>query len=712
MVVAIVYTLAGFLLTPYLFKRQMVDELAERTGGVVTIGQISVNPFLLITELHQLSITRLNQAPLFTLERVRARLDVASLWRRGWVIREVVIDTPFVQADAMRQWYKGSDSVPLFSIAKLQVMRGQLKWSDTSSGASSDTIVDLTDLEFSLEDLGGEPYKPGRFTLAATVNHDGWLSSNGSLGQAPESLDAVVELGDLDLAGFDAIMPVGSDAGEYPKIRSALLSGKFNVILEQGQASIRGQAGLDQLELVARSDDATIFSATNVQATELAIDVTPFRATVEALYLNQPHLRLTFDTDGVLRGGHWLMPLFDRPDHLQPTIPRIEIQDGFLDLTDQGLKTPYRLETDRLEGSILRQDDGTTVSMAGRVMGAGRSMLSAHWLPSASDGHGRLDVSLRNLGAIVLSPYLEAVTGRGIVAGRLDIDVDYQAADQQFELLNDISALGLQLDDELVVTPDIPWLTPKLPLDLAVALLRDSEDRINISIPVPTAEVDGNERLGSLVSEGLMDLVESLTRTPFFTLGKLNGISPPYLERIVFMPGDAALPMPAERNLAILSAALLQRPDIGLTINGRFDTIVDRQALARKQVRLHVALASSAGRPGRATQSAIDFNDSKVISVLDEFAGKRLSVAELGALRASHPNRGSVFYAAVFDALVNNEEVSRTKLKALGRYRAQTIADQLKAAGIDPRRLQIGTEMETASESARRVFVNLEIVLL
>ena len=44
--VVILYTLAGFLLAPYLLKRQITGVLSEYTGGEVTLGRLGVNPFL------------------------------------------------------------------------------------------------------------------------------------------------------------------------------------------------------------------------------------------------------------------------------------------------------------------------------------------------------------------------------------------------------------------------------------------------------------------------------------------------------------------------------------------------------------------------------------------------------------------------------------------------------------------------------------------
>ncbi|MDX2417602.1 MAG: DUF748 domain-containing protein [Xanthomonadales bacterium] len=706
--VAILYTLAGFLLAPYLLKRQITGVLSEYSGGEVTVGRLSVNPFLFSAELAQLSIDTPDRLPLFTLLSAQARFDISSLWGRGWNIRELVLDTPRLWVNTLPDIFDGSDSVPFVAIGRLQVKRGQLQWTDTAATAAvPNSKIDLTGMEITLENLGADPLKPHQYTLAAVVNRSGWLKSTGSLNPSPVRLDAMVEFSGFNLAGLDSLMPAAGDPGQQLKILSALLSGKLNVRYEHRQTTIRGQAGLDQFELVERSNHAAVFSAAKVKAMELSIQSSPFTASVGVLQLNKPHLRLELDADGTLRGGHWLRPLLDGPGSRTSTTPRIEIQAGLLDLTDQGLAPPFRLETDRVEGSIVRHDGGIMASIEGRVMGGSTSALNAHWLPTDANGHGSLDISVGNLDATVLSPYLAALAGRGIASGQLDLSFDYLATDQQYDLNNEISVQGFQLD-EATASP----VARELPLELAVALVRDENDRIKISIPVPPGRLDENLHPGSLVSRGFGNLVQSITKSPFHTLGELAGVSSQHLEQVVFIPGAAALSESAARKLDILATALVQRPGLGLKVNGRFDEVADRQALARKQVGLHVALATSAGPPGRDVPGAIDFDDSKVISVLNEFAGERLSEVQLTALQVQHPQQGSAYYAAVFEVLVENEAVSRTALKSLARYRARTIADQLAASGVDPARLQIGSETETARAHARVVIVELQIALL
>lgn len=704
--IAMIYALAGLLLAPYLLKRQIIDVLSDRTGGEVTLGQLSVNPFLFSADLGQLTINTPDRAPSFTLLSAQARFDIASLWSRGWTIRELVLDTPRLWMDALPEAADARGDVNAFKIKNLQIRRGQLQWTGTDTTVG-DAIIDLTELEFTLENPQSSPLKPGRFSLAAVVNHSGGLRSDGSLRLFPIRLDATLELSGLNLADFDSLMTTGSDPGQQLEILSALLSGKFDAHFENGQASIHGQAEIDQFEMVGRTDHAAIFSAAKVQASELAIQGSPLRVSAGLLQLNQPHLRLALDADGNLHGGHWLRPLFDASASLKLSALQIDIHEGLLDLADQGLAPPYLLKTDRVEGSIIRHDSGTSTTIEGRVMGGSTSVLNAHWLPNEPGGHSRLDISVANLDATVLSPYLAALSGRGIASGQLDLRLDYQADGQQYELKNEITALGFQLDE----APASP-VADELPLDLAVALVRDDNDRINVTIPLPPGRLDDDLRPASRVGEGFRNLVQSISNAPFRTLGELAGVSSPRLERVVFIPGDAALPEVAARKLTTLAAALVQRPGLGLQVNGCFDAVTDLKALARKQVALHVALASSAGPPGRGVPSAIDFNDSKVISVLDEFAGERLSAAELAALQAYHPQRGSAYHAAVFEALVVNEPVSRTALKSLARYRARSIVDQLGAAGVDPARLQIGSETETDRANARVVSVELVIALL
>jgi hypothetical protein len=154
---------------------------------------------------------------------------------------------------------------------------------------------------------------------------------------------------------------------------------------------------------------------------------------------------------------------------------------------------------------------------------------------------------------------------------------------------------------------------------------------------------------------------------------------------------------------------LRQRPLLGLSVTPGYDAAADRHALANRQLRLHITLATSARPPGGAEVAPLDVGDARVRDILDEFAGTRLRSAQRQGIDARFPNKDDRYYEAVFEELVENEEVSESALQRLARYRARAVADALGRHGIDPSRLQVADEPEVTTATGETLPLSLSL---
>jgi hypothetical protein len=171
---------------------------------------------------------------------------------------------------------------------------------------------------------------------------------------------------------------------------------------------------------------------------------------------------------------------------------------------------------------------------------------------------------------------------------------------------------------------------------------------------------------------------------------------------VPFTPGEAALNDRALATIGQLAEALNARPRLGLRVLGGYDEQADRTALARQQIQLHVLLAT-AGPTINARPRPVDFASPRAQDVLDEFAGERLAAERVTEIErlfdcgdgdlALLCRRG--YYAAIFDALVANEEIANPALNRLARFRALSIVDALTGVGIEPARLEVDTGFGT-----------------
>ena len=189
-----------------------------------------------------------------------------------------------------------------------------------------------------------------------------------------------------------------------------------------------------------------------------------------------------------------------------------------------------------------------------------------------------------------------------------------------------------------------------MPLRLAIALLTDRNGRIDLDIPVEGDLDDPEFRLTGVITKAVLGLIGKIVTAPFALLGALagDGADEAALSEIRFDPGSA-MPGPDEpAKFDTLRRALVERPQLLLTLRGVADPGSDRRAL--QDAALAEALAPSLAGVDDASRQA---------ALADWLVGVR------DALRASFP-------------------VDDERLIDLATARARAVQDALLADGGVP----------------------------
>ena len=454
---------------------------------------------------------------------------------------------------------------------------------------------------------------------------------------------------------------------------------------------------------IATPADGEIVMAPRVHAASINVDLSNDSAFVDRLRIERPDFRLNRDPTGGLNLPGWLVRLPIDPTAAMITIRSVEVIEARASITDQQITPPIRLEADAINGTIVRQgaDSATTVDLdlKGRLFETGFGTIRSRWRASDPHNAARVRVTLTDLGLAGISPYIRDVTGHEVGAGRLDLTLEYEHDEGTLETKGRLTINELRLDQHTGEA----W-----PLELAVALLEDRNEYIDITLPVYSTIPQAESTVVAQLIGRLHDFVLAVIANPFGEMAVIAGLPDEPLDRVPFEPGSAETAPPALTRIAGLSAALAARPRLGLTIYPAFGPVVDRLALATQQVRLHVALATSEGPPGQVVGKPIDFNNSKVRGILDEFAAARLSPSVRATISRDHSEQDDLFYRAVFDALVENEKVPTTALERLAGYRAQSLINELKTNGIEAARLMRSDVVELTVANHGAINLRLE----
>jgi hypothetical protein len=260
------------------------------------------------------------------------------------------------------------------------------------------------------------------------------------------------------------------------------------------------------------------------------------------------------------------------------TIGQVTLESGKITFTDRSIHPTYTADLTELAGRVsgLSATAGTTASVdiRGSVNRSGVLTIVGSANPLAKDLALDVQVSLRDFELPPTSPYAGHYAGYAISKGKLDLSLAYKIAGRKLDAKNKL-VLDQLTFGEKVDSAD----ATKMPVRLAVALLKDRRGVIDVDLPIAGSLDDPEFKVWHAVLKVLGNLVVKAVSAPFSLIASAFGGDE--LQHIEFPAGGATLDAAANKRLASLAKALHERPGLSFEIAGGADAKRDREDLRR-----------------------------------------------------------------------------------------------------------------------------------
>ena len=530
------------------------------------------------------------------------------------------------------------------------------------------------------------PRKPFEAAAEAGFAPHGKIAAQGRVGFAPLELHLDLTAERLPLAQAQRWLPQGLAVD----IESGSVSGTGLLDFEE-TVSYQGSAAIHDLRLEERGTDALLLAWKEGETQSLRIASSPLAIEAGEIVLRAPEGRLVigengavnfaavFAADGRKKEGEGLRASFER----------LRVEQGVLHFADRSLASPFEATIGELSGTVVgfstEKNEPARVRLNGRVQPYGVARIRGTINLNAPTTLADITAAFRNLRLEAFNPYIAKFAGYRIESGRLSAELRYQVREGALVGSNQLAFQNMKLGEKLEQKGLLD-----LPLELAVALLADSEGRINLEIPVRGNLNDPQFDMGAIVARALGNVVKKIVSAPFRALAALLGAKEDQDPgAIAFAPGSAALSPPAEENVARVAKALGERPRLGVEVHGAYDAQRDAQALGMRAAR--EAVASAAG-----VQPPPDPADPKVRQAAErlylERGGERRT---LEALRKSDADYGRVLLSRLAAVM----PVEESAAQELAQVRAETVRAALLEHGVDPARVGVG-QISAAAQAA------------
>lgn len=280
--------------------------------------------------------------------------------------------------------------------------------------------------------------------------------------------------------------------------------------------------------------------------------------TAKAAQAEGPQPKVKIGTIRVAGGNVHFTDLFIRPNY---TANLTQLQ-GSIDA----------LASDRLEPSAVmingRVDDDTPLEITGRI----RPLTPTRFIDLRGVAKG-FDLPK-------LSPYSARWAGYAIEKGKLTADVSYHIEGEALKADNKLTINQLTFGNK-VESPD----AFKVPVLLAVSLLKDRNGNIDLDLPISGTLSDPQFSVGGLIWRAIGNLIVKVVTSPFTLLSSLGSTAATDdLSLIEFDAGASDLDDEDKKRLDALASGLEQRPALSLEIAGYADPVSDRSALQHAQL--------------------------------------------------------------------------------------------------------------------------------
>jgi hypothetical protein len=249
---------------------------------------------------------------------------------------------------------------------------------------------------------------------------------------------------------------------------------------------------------------------------------------------------------------------------------------------DQSLTPHFNTSIEEFNGTIRDLTlPGLTkagVKLGGKVSALAPFEVTGAVTPDAKNPFVDLRLTMKNDDLIPFTPYTEKFAGHPLNKGKLSFDLSYKIENRKLEAANVIAI------DQLTFGPrNDSTNATKLPVKLAVALLKDRNGRIDLNLPVSGSLDDPKFSIGGLVWQAIANILIKAATSPFSLLGAMFG-GGEELQYVDFTPGAATLDAAQTNKLNTLAKALYERPALNLEISASIDS-GDREMVSRRKLR-------------------------------------------------------------------------------------------------------------------------------
>lgn len=361
-----------------------------------------------------------------------------------------------------------------------------------------------------------------------------------------------------------------------------------------------------------------------------------------------------------------------KEDELKFSVKNFSLKNGEVDFSDASLFMPFATTISKLNGKLSDIDKKRPSSgeFQGVVGKNGFAQITAKLFPFELKQNTDIKLDFKNIDLVNVTPYSGQFVGYKIKKGKLNLNLNYSVTDSKLNGSNFINFDSLTLGEKVESKDAV-----NLPLSLAISILSDQNNQINIDLPVEGNLDDPDFKYGGVIWAAVKKLFADITLAPFRFLGNALGLGSKDLSSIDFLAGSSELISSETPKIADFIKLTGSKPKMKLSITPTYSKL-DESFYKNKKLdqKINQIIASSG---------------KDYIAVLNELV----------------PNLKDRNEKALREEALKGIEVDKAKLVELANERANAVKEALIKAGLEAGRININDA--TSSEPKQNTYTSV-----
>jgi hypothetical protein len=485
-----------------------------------------------------------------------------------------------------------------FLLDTLELTKGKVVFQDNSLKDPAKLAVEQ--MEFKGENISLAKDSKGKFSTSLVLNKKGTVNVEGTFGIDPLTVQAKTTAKSIDIRPFE---PYFTDTVKIAVVRgSAHANGELSIIGKEKEGpGIRflGTASITRFAFVDKENADELFNMESLYLRNINFENNPTRLIIKSVALNDFKAKIAIQADKTIN----LQNIFVKEDApMEPAVPAgekgtgpnkdntkkekppfvqidaITLQAGTIDFHDYSVEPNFGRELSEIGGKIsgLSSEASTMgdIELRGKYDHSAPLEIVGKINPLREDLFVDLKVSFKDMDLSPVTPYSGKYIGYVVDKGKFSFDVQYFIENKKLDSKNSIFIDQLTLGDKV----ESPGAT-KLPVKLAIALLKDRRGQIKLDIPVTGSLDDPQFSVWRIVIKVLVNLLSKAATAPFALLGSLFGSGGEELGYVEFDYGRDLITEANMKKIDTLAKALQEKPSLRLDVTGYVDVERDREGL-------------------------------------------------------------------------------------------------------------------------------------